>query len=199
MGELTVLRISFDEAGGTARICVREADFDGARRRTYTVPADEYARLGSPVAGDTLDEDTLAAHAEAEGRMKATEKAVSLLSYGDNSCRALCRKLRAKGYDRETAEAAVARMLQKGYIREEEQARRLAIVCATRKLWGRRRIVAHLAEKGYDLSLAHRVIDEAVEEGEIDFAETAAELLSRKLDEDAPALERRKLLYRYGY
>ena len=199
MGELTVLRISFDEAGGTARICVREADFDGARRRTYTVPADEYARLGSPVAGDALDEDTLAALAEAEGRMKATEKAVSLLSYGDNSCRALCRKLRAKGYDRETAEAAVARMLRKGYIREEEQARRLAIVCATRKLWGRRRIVAHLAEKGYDLSLAHRVIDEAVEEGEIDFAETAAELLSRKLDGDAPALERRKLLYRYGY
>ena len=199
MAELTVLRLSFDEAGGAVRICVREADFDGVRRRTYTVPADESVRLGSPAAGEPIDEETVAALAEQEGRMKATEKAVSLLSYGDNSCRALCRKLRAKGYDRETAEAAVARMLQKGYIREEEQAHRLAVACATRKLWGRRRIVAYLAEKGYDLSLAHRVIDEAVEEGEIDFAETAAELLSRKLDEDAPAQERRKLLYRYGY
>ncbi len=199
MAELSVLRLSIDEAGGAVRVCVRETDFDGARRRTYTIPYEEYARLGSPAVGEPIDEETAAALAEAEGRMKATEKAVSLLSYGDNSCRALCRKLRAKGYDRETAEAAVARMLQKGYIREEEQARRLAVACATRKLWGKRRIVAHLAEKGYDISLAHRVIDEAVEEGEIDFAETAAELLSRKLDANAPTLEKRKLLYRYGY
>ena len=199
MADLTVLRLSFDEERDAVRICVREEDFDGARRRTYTVPREEYARLGSPSAGDPLDEETGAALAEAEGRMKATEKAVSLLSYGDNSARSLCRKLRAKGYDRETAEAAVARMMQKGYIREEEQARRLAVACATRKLWGKRRILAYLMGKGYDASLIHRVIDEAVAEGEIDFAETAAELLSRKLDEDAPPLERRKLLYRYGY
>ena len=111
MTERTVLRLSFDEERDAVRICVREEDFDGARRRTYTVPREEYERLGSPSAGDTLDEEMVAALAEAEGRMKATEKAVSLLSYGDNSCRALCRKLRTKGYDRETAEAAVARML----------------------------------------------------------------------------------------
>ena len=193
-----ILRRSIGE-GGVVRLTVIEERFEGDVRRAYSLPAEAYERLGAPAAGDYVDEETLSAIAEAEGQMKATEKAVSLLSYGDNSCRGLYRKLRSRGYDSETAEAAVARMLQKGYIREDEQARRLVIACATRKLWGRRRIVAHLCEKGYDVALSRRVIAEAEADGEIDFTETAKELIEKKLGEDAPAEERRKLLYRYGY
>lgn len=193
-----ILRRSIGE-GGVVRLTVIEERFEGDVRRAYSLPAEAYERLGAPAAGEPVDDETLSALAEAEGQMKATEKAVSLLSYGDNSCRGLYRKLRSRGYDSETAEAAVARMLQKGYIREEEQARRLAIACATRKLWGRRRIVAHLCEKGYDTALTRRVIEEAEADGEINFAETAKDLIEKKLGEDAPAEERRKLLYRYGY
>lgn len=185
--------------GGVVRLTVIEERFEGDVRRAYSLPAEAYERLGAPAAGDYVDDEMLTAMAEAEGQMQATEKAVSLLSYGDNSCRGLYRKLRRRGYDSAAAEAAVGRMLQKGYIREEEQARRLAIACATRKLWGRRRIVAYLGEKGYDTALARRVIREAEAEGEIDFTETAKELIDKKLSEDAPAEERRKLLYRYGY
>lgn len=193
-----ILRRSIGESG-VVRLTVIEERFEGDARRAYSLPAEAYERLGAPAAGDYVDDETLAAMAEAEGQMKATEKAVSLLSYGDNSCRGLYRKLRSRGYDSEAAEAAVARMLQKGYIREDEQARRLVITCATRKLWGRRRIVAHLCEKGYDTALARRVITEAEADGEIDFTESAKELIEKKLGEDAPAEEKRKLLYRYGY
>lgn len=193
-----IVRRSISESGAV-RLSVREERFEGDARRTYTLPAEAYERLGAPEVGTYVDDETLVALGEAEGQMKATEKAVSLLSYGDNSCRGLYRKLRQRGYDREAAEAAVARILQKGYIREEEQARRLAIACATRKLWGRRRIVAHLCEKGYDTALARRVIEEAEADSEIDFTETAKELIDKKLGEDAPAAERCKLLYRYGY
>ncbi len=193
-----ILRCSVGE-GGVVRVTVIEERFEGDARRAYSLPVEAYERLGAPAAGEQVDDETLSAFAEAEGQMKATEKAVSLLSYGDNSCRGLYRKLRGRGYDSETAEAAVARMLQKGYIREEDQARRLAIACATRKLWGKRRIVAHLSEKGYDVSLSRRVIEEAEADGEIDFSETANELIEKKLGVDAPAQEKRKLLWRYGY
>lgn len=193
-----ILRCAVTESGAV-RLSVREEHFEGDVRRCFTLSGEDYERLGAPVSGDEADDELIASLAEAEGRYKATARAVSLLSHGDNSARGLCRKLRSRGYDRESAEAAVANMLQKGYIREQEQARRIAVTCATRKLWGRRRIVASLAEKGYDLSLARQVIEEAERDGEIDFEETKKELLSRKLGEGASYDEKRALLYRYGY
>ncbi|MBQ8174112.1 MAG: RecX family transcriptional regulator [Clostridia bacterium] len=193
-----ILRCSMTESGAV-RLSVREEHFEGDSRRTYTLSSEDHERLGAPQAGEEADDELLSSLAEAEGRLKATERAVSLLSYGDNSARALCRKLRSRGYDRESAEAAVANMMQKGYIRENEQARRLAVSCATRKLWGRRRIVAYLTEKGYDLSLARQAIEEAEQDGEIDFEKTKKELLSRKLEDEATYEEKRRLLYRYGY
>ena len=193
-----ILRCSLSE-GGVVRLTIREEHFEGDVRRTYSLMREDYERLGSPQVDEEADDGLITSLAEAEGRWKASERAVSLLSYGDNSARSLCRKLRARGYDRESAEAAVAKMLQKGYIREEEQARRLAVSCAARKLWGRRRIVAYLCEKGYDPTLARQAIEEAEREGEINFEETRRQLLSRKLGEDASYDEKRRLLYRYGH
>ena len=193
-----ILRRSVTEAGNV-RLTVLEEHFEGSRKRMFTLSGEDDARLGSFAAGEEIDDELISSLAEAEGRLRATEKAISLLSYGDNSPAALCRKLRSRGYDRESAEAAVATMIGKGYIREEEQAARLAVACATRKLWGRRRIISYLIGRGYGASLAREVIEMSEREGEIDFDAIKEELIAKKLDEGASYEEKRKLLYRFGH
>ena len=49
------------------------------------------------------------------------------------------------------------------------------------------------------MTLARRVIDQAIADGEIDFEEIKQELIARKLGEDATGEEKRRLLYRYGH
>ena len=195
-----VLRVSAPDINGHLRVAVEQEHFAGNTRRTFLLRQERYADLGSPEKGDWLDDEALAALAEAEGEIRALAKAQTLLSYGDNSANALARKLRQRGYSKENAEAAVARMLQKGYIREEEQAYRLAVSCATRKCWGPRRILAELVHKGYPASLVRRVIATAEADGEIDFEASAALLLQKKFGDDPPSsLARKQMLYQYGY
>ncbi len=184
---------------GSVRLTVREEGDGGDTRRTYSLPGRCFTEWGEPEPGDAVGDEALIAFREAEGQMKATAKAVHLLSYGDNSAKGLFRKLRAHGYTREDAEAAVARMMEAGYIREEEQAYRLAVTCANTKLWGPRRITAYLRERGYGGETARLAIARATEEGEIDFAENKQELLRKKVPDGATPQEKRGLLYRYGY
>ena len=193
-----ILRRSVTDTGAV-RLTVFEEHFEGNRRRVFTLSREDDGRLGSPAAGEEIDDELISSLAEAEGKLRATEKAISLLSYGDNSPATLCRKLRSRGYDRESAEAAVATMIARGYIREEEQASRLAVACATKKLWGRRKIVSYLVGRGYSASLACEVIEAAEREGEIDFEAIKKELIEKKLDEEASYEEKRKLLFRYGH
>ena len=193
-----ILRCSVSDAG-EVRLTVLEEHFEGDTRRSFSLSQEDYTRLGSPGVDEEIDDELISSLAEAEGRLRATEKAASLLSYGDNSPRALCRKLRSRGYDRESAEAAVAIMIGKGYIREEEQAARLAVTSATKKLWGKRKIISYLVGRGYDTALARRVIEQAEAEGDIDFAAIRRELIDKKLADDASYEEKRRLLYRYGH
>ncbi len=195
-----VLHVSAPDGRGEIRLTVLTEDEWGAcGRRTFRIGERAYAELGEPGADDLLDDEGLSLLAEKEGEGQALKKAVNLLSYGDNSAAGLYRKLRRHGYNRESAETAVGRMVEKGYIREEEQAYRLAVSCATHKLWGRRRILSALREKGYAAALVGKAIDRAVEEGEIDFAANAEALVLRRLGEHPDPNERRTLLYRYGY
>lgn len=195
-----VLRVFAPDIHGHLRLTAEIEDFAGNTRRTFRIREGRYAALGAPAQGDFLDDETLAALAEAEGEIRARAKAESLLSYGDNSANGLCRKLRQRGYSQENAEAAVAEMLQKGYIREEEQAYRLAVIAANRKCWGPRRIVADLAHKGYPAPLVRRVIAQAEAEGEIDFRASAVRLLEKKYKGEMPdPLTRKRVLYQYGY
>lgn len=193
-----LLRLSAGD-GGVLRLAVEEEDFPHPRRRTYRIEEADYLALGQPCAGEELDEETLALLAEAEGRAEAESRAVRILSYGACSASALVRKLRQKGYSRESSEAAVARMMQKGYLNEEEQAYRLATLAVKSKCWGRRRVLAYLASRGYPQSLSRTAIAKAEEEGDIDFAEARTRLLEKHLSPDADAAEKRALLYKYGY
>ena len=193
-----LLRVSEMREGGL-RLTVEEEDFPAPRRRTYCVDFECYLAIGSPSAGELLTEETLSLLAEAEGRQKACLSAVRALSYGPLSANALCQKLRAKGYDRETSEAAVARMIACGYINEPEQVLRLTTLAVQKKCWGARRILAYLVHKGYPASLVRRVIGEAAETGELDFEEARKRLAEKYLGEEATSEERRALFYKYGH
>ncbi len=191
-----LLRVSPPRENGTLTLLVAT---EGGGTRSYTLKAAQYRALGAPSAGDTLTGEAYALLSEVAREGEAILRAVKLLSFGDHSARALCRKLRERGFDREEAEAAVAHMIDRGYIREEEQAYRMATALANRKCWGRRRILAYLAGKGYEASTVRAAIAAAEAEGDIDFDALRARLLSEKCGEDATEEECRALLYKQGF
>lgn len=195
-----VLQVSAPAMNGTLRVTVLIEDFAGNTRRTFCLGAAAYEALGAPAAGTAVEDETLAALAEAEGEVRAVSRAESLLAYGDNSANGLCRKLRRRGYSQQSAEAAVGRMLQKGYIREEEQAYRLVLRDANSKLWGPRRILGDLLQKGYPAALSRSAIAQAQENGDVDFAACRQALLLKKFKGEPPdPAAKRRTLYQYGY
>lgn len=191
-----ILRISLPRENG--RLSLLVADGEGSAY-PYALGAEDYRTLGEPSVGDILSEEDCAQLLALAREGEAVERAVKILSFGDHSARALCRKLRERGFDRQTAEAAVAHMIARGYIREEEQAYRMATALANRKCWGRRRILAYLAGKGYEVATVRAAIAAAEAEGDIDFDALRARLLSEKCTEDATEEECRALLYKQGF
>ncbi len=194
-----VLRVSAPDASGTVRLTAQIEQEEGAARRAFLLREHTYSALGAPVAGDFLSDEELSALAEAEGEERAREKAVELLSYGDNSQSGLYRKLRQHGYGREASEGAVAYVVARGYLREREQALRLVVREAQGKYYGPRRISAALHQKGYPTPVIQDALREAEAQGDVDFAALRQRLLDEKLPPEADATARRKLLYRYGY
>ncbi len=130
---------------------------------------------------------------------RAQQCALRILAYGDCSEKMLCRKLVMKGVERGVAEDAVAELCERGLLDSSASAVREVEKCIA-KLWGRRRILASLHEKGY----SDRTIKEAMSAlSEVD--EVA--LCVRRIEKQAAEIptdpaERKKLiasLERYGF
>ncbi len=172
---------------------------DGGGEVNLSVPASLYERLGAPGVGTSLSDTVLPELLHASEYRLACRHAIRILEYGDNNARTLRDKLIRKGVSREIAAEAVERMVALGYIREGEQARRLAVGYARRNLWGERKIVSALIAKGYARADADAAVKDAVDTGEIDFAEIKKALIkrcrSRGLDDD----KIRAALWRYGF
>ncbi len=196
-----ILRVSLPHEDGSITLRITPLDEEGEPLPPvrYTLSGAKYRALSAPAAGTHLSPEAFSLLEEAAAEEAATRRAVRLLSFGDQSPRALTRKLRERGIEREAAEGAVARMIARGYIREDEQAYRLAVTAANRKQWGSRRILAYLVNKGYSPDTVRAAIRRAEDEGEIDFAAIRETLLSEKLPENATADDRRKLLYKHGF
>ena len=88
-------------------------------------------------------------------------------------------KLRQRGFDAELANQAVNMLLEKGYLKEEDDAQREALRCLT-KGWGCRRIESYLRQRGYsadvtriamenlcDIDDSIRCVDEALRKSPI--------------------------------
>ena len=136
---------------------------------------------------------------EASQLCNAMRSGEHLLSYGANSVQALSRKLTQRGYSRETSMAAAQRLQEMGLIDEERDLDREVEKCA-RKLWGARRISAHLWSKGFSKETLEGLSDRL---DRIDFEENCACLIQKKygsVPSDADELRRMTAsLSRYGY
>ena len=123
----------------------------------------------------------------------------NLLSYGANSVGLLTRKLMQRGYSREIATAATKRLESAGLIDEAGDVRREVEKCL-RKLWGEKRISAHLWNRGF-ASEALADLPEIL--SQIDFEENCAALIRKKyggVPTDRDELRRMTAsLARYGY
>lgn len=192
------MRILSVGKGRTAPVLlfVAEEGEDTPRRLVLTVP--EYEAAGSPSPGAVLSEETAARLLALDEYHRAVQAAGRILEFGDNPPARLLQKLRVRGFSREAAERAVAKMVERGYIREADQLER-AVLSAARKLWGPRRIVEALSARGFDRAAVEECTARLSEAGEIDFAAQRARLLAEKLAPDAPRQKRLALLYRYGY
>ena len=86
---------------------------------------------------------------DADERYRALRRAFDIIAYGRNSTKMLADKLRHRGFSPEVCRDIAEYMRDNGYIDEDEDASREVDLCV-RKLWGSRRILMHLHEKGYD-------------------------------------------------
>ncbi len=172
---------------------------DGGGEVNLSVPASLYERLGAPGVGTSLSDTVLPELLHASEYRLACRHAIRILEYGDNNARTLRDKLIRKGVSREIAAEAVERMVSLGYIREGEQARRLAVGYARRNLWGEKKIVSALIAKGYSRPDADAAVRDAVDGGEIDFGEIKKTLIKRCRSRGLPDEKIRATLWRYGF
>ncbi len=122
-----------------------------------------------------------------------------ILSYGDNSRKALKRKLVAKGHVSEYADIALDKLEEYGYINDVRFSRYLRDKLINSKHMGKYAIKQELLKKGVDGS----IIDEVLEEVEVDSVESIITLLNTKyakyLDDEKGRRKTVAGLQRLGY
>ena len=166
-------------------------------QKSLVITTEQYCEFN--LTRGPIDEETYEKIEEAAELCRALRSGESLLSYGANSVQALTRKLIGKGYNRDVAAQAAERLEGYGLIDEERDMRREVEKCL-RKLWGSKRISAHLWSKGYAQETMHGLEDLL---SEIDFAKNCAMLIKKHYGEvPNDADEHRRMiasLSRYGY
>ncbi|MBO4283317.1 MAG: RecX family transcriptional regulator [Clostridia bacterium] len=172
---------------------------DGGETVALTVPPSLYERIGAPEVGARLSDAALSELVHESEYLSACRHALRILEYGDNNAKTLRDKLVRKGISREVAGEAVEKMVSLGYIREGEQARRLAVGYARRNLWGPRKIVSALTAKGYSREDAETAVRDAEALGEIDFREVRKNLVKRCQSRGLAPEKIRAALWRYGF
>ena len=193
MPTLDYIRISKDN-----KLLLLGISEEGERSR-YTVSESFYRSIGSPVTRTVIGEGALEMILKEDERIRATKKALSILSYTDNNEKNLVVKLVRAGFERSVSAEVAREMVSLGYVDERRQLERLILNEANVKLYGYGRILMKLTAKGYSGKDVRAVTEELVNKGEISFKENAKKLIEKRLPKDAPTEEKRKLLYRNGY
>ena len=192
---LKILSVRTKEKGSPLVILTAEEE---GKKIKYTITEGTYRKIGCPLSGEIVDEDSIAIITKEDEERRALAKALSLLGYTDNNERQLLRKLVLSGFSREAARYAIEECVRLGYIDEEKQLERLVLKYYG-ELLGPKKIMAKLISKLYTRGAISRAIQDLTERGEIDFRESKKALLRDKLPEGASYEEKYKLLSRYGY
>lgn len=146
-------------------------------RFSFLLLVEQYADLGVQIG--EITPERAEALLEAGRLCGAIRRGIAMLGYADHSARRLIYKLTAKGVDRETAEAAVAYLSEKGYVRQESAAAR-RVRQGLDKGWGERRIGEDLLAHGF----SRDVVEEALAElSDVDWVEACAAAIRKRYRE----------------
>lgn len=145
--ELTSGAIS--ESGKEVYLTVELREGEKHEKRSFTIPRAVFEELGLPTPPAEITTENVYELLEADEQYRAIKKAFDILAFGRNSVKTLIEKLRHRGFSNEVAAYAAEYMQKNGYLRENGDAEREA-ECCVEKLWGKKRIMMHLHQKGYD-------------------------------------------------
>ena len=197
--ERKILSIELLDNGKGCRITVGYPTREGYVRRSYSIAISIYKQIGSPSVGDILMDEEIKIITMGTDRAEATARAMRIRSYSDNNRASLTKKLLEHGHYKENVAYVIERMVELNYINERRQLSSLVPSYANKKLWGRRKITAHLLAKGYDANDIHETIDDAIARGEIDFDRIKNVLLRETIGSNADERDVRAMLYKYGH
>lgn len=182
-----------DAGGGRIRLSLL---CEGGEVR-LNIGRDAYAAVGEPVCGCEISENDFEALKYSDEEYRALKKALSLLAFSDKNRRTLLAKLRAAGFCREIAEAAVNECAAHGYLDERRQLAILISDEANRALRGPVYIKRKLMGKGYSSMDIDAVMQELVDGGDVDFTAVFRRLAEKRGAYDAES--RRELMFKYGF
>ncbi len=184
-------------------ICVSfELTSDGgehADRQSFVISTRQYLLRGVEKGeSDTGVYDAVSHDAEI---WEAAKRGMRILGYGPCSRAAMRAKLIAKGIEAVTADEAVCYLDEMGVLDE-----RVGAVCEARrgaeKLWGQKRIIAALYEKGYSADSVNAAMNVLEDDG-VDYVENCSRLIEKKygvMPRDKNAAQKAiASLIRYGY
>ncbi|MBQ1230560.1 MAG: RecX family transcriptional regulator [Clostridia bacterium] len=166
-------------------------------QKSLVITTEQYCEL-KPTVGP-LDEETYERLESAALLCAALRGGESLLSFGPNSVKMLTRKLMQRGFSKEVASAAAEKLCLSGLINERADLRR-EVEKGLRKLWGAKRISAHLWSRGFDQDVI-RELPEILEE--VDFPANCAAYIRKHYGglPETPEEQKKMIaaLCRYGY
>ena len=172
-------RIDGISAGQGGRIILKLTLPRGATE-ILAIDAEAFRRLD--VRKGEISHEEYKSLAEESERGAALAKGLRILAYGANSPRQLKDKLCRAGVSRERAESVARELSEKGYLKENEDAVRMAESMLERG-WGLKRIISALRTKGYSDEACEAAVESL---SDVDFAERCTAVAKKRLKNLSP-------------
>ncbi len=206
--EISITALEGRRGGDEVVLTVKLTNGENIEERMLTVDSRMLFEIGNIAGGELpyalsceqFDE------LEYDSRLwKAVKKAFDILSYGDNSKKRLCEKLRQRGFDREISESAAEYVEQLGLVDERRQLKHI-VEQLIAKGYGPSRIKQELIKKGISGEIISDELDDIF--CEFDFDEILERTVRRKIDISRldSSIDGRKYrekiissFFRYGY
>ncbi len=177
-------------------------EVDGAAGPTVSLEIIERLVLRVGTVIDEAGQSVLQSEAAA---VRAYDRALNMLAFQARSARELRRKLVQKGEEPAFADAAIARLVERGLLDDADFARQLTRSKVLGAGASKRRVQQELFRKGVERETADRAIAEVFEDEQVDeqaIVDGAARKKARSLAKLDPETRRRRLygfLARKGY
>ncbi len=197
--KIEIISVTSLDGGAEMLLSFKLTGEDGrCERRKLLVFTDTYLESGF-CKGSVLSETEFEELEQTSRACLAIRKGSDLLSYSPSSKVRLSQRLRRKGIDRESADTAVKRLEELGFINEEQDVERAVHGCL-KKLWGKKRIYRELCAKGYERNIVEAALAELDEELMVENCVALINKKVRKMPQDAEV--QKKIIasiFRYGY